>query len=125
MADLWASGNGRPSATGRVYLLDREYLGPVAGLSPSTVGVIGVSAPGGNGEYVFDSAIVLQPNTKYWFYSNDQTEERLLISMDRELYPDGNMYVKGVAERFMVFDLSGRGDEHADANFVLRGRPVQ
>ena len=35
-----------PSATGRVYLLDREYLGPVAGLSPSTVGVIGVSAPG-------------------------------------------------------------------------------
>jgi hypothetical protein len=106
-----------------VFLLNREYLGPVADLSPSVEGFVAV-ATGVNDEYVFDTALVLQTGT-YWFYSNDQTE--MLLSSDgrQDVYADGEMYVRSVGDRFAVFYPSTQRTERIDANFLLQGRPVR
>lgn len=115
-------GTPVPVATGRVFLLDREYPSRITDLSPSVASFIAVSEPAANDEYVFDSAIVVQPGTRYWFYTNDQTTSLLLTSDGhQDLYADGDMYVPG-GDRFVVFYWLGRDTDRVDANFVLRGR---
>src|SRR5262245_16926941 len=106
------------SATGRVYLLSREYLGPVADLSASVDGFIAVSTSVAEDEYVFDAAIAIQAGT-YWFYSNDQTATLLSSDGRQDLYSDGEMYVLSVGSRFAVFHTTMQGTDPHDANFVL------
>jgi hypothetical protein len=107
-----------------VFLLDREYAGRIADLSPAVEGFVAVSTSAVNDEYVFDSAVVVQPNTKYWFYSNDQRDVLYSSNGNQDLYPDGEMYASNTM-RFVVFYPFGRGTERVDANFVLKGRPVR
>jgi hypothetical protein len=92
-------------------------------LSASVEGFVAVSTSVADEEYVFDATITIQPGT-YWFYSNDQTATLLTSDGRQDLYPDGEMYSPGVGNRFAVFHTTMQGTDHHDANFVLRGRPV-
>jgi hypothetical protein len=120
-----AGGAIMGSATGRVFLLNREYLGPVRDLSSSVDGFVAVSTSIVDDEYVFENAIAVQPGVKYWFYSNDQGHTLLASDGNQDLYTSGEMYVASVGDRFAVFYPFGRGTERVDANFILRGRPVR
>lgn len=112
-----------PTASGRLFLLSQEYLGPVPGLSPSVAGFVAVTATVVADEYVFDDATTLQPGSKYWFYTNDQTSLFLASSDHRfDLYPDGDLYERVGPNNF--FGISTTLGQRIDANFVLRGRPV-
>ena len=111
------------AATGRLFLLNREYAGPIPDLSPSVDGFVAMAAAA-NDEYVFDETLVLQPG-RYWFYSNDQTNSIVASNGNRDLYTDGEMYALGPNNRFVVYFPNGVTTERVDANFVLRGRPVQ
>jgi hypothetical protein len=113
-----------PTAKGKLYVLDREYVGRIADLSPSVEGMIGVSAPAVDDEYVFADAVTLQPGTKYWFYTMDHTSGLVLTSLGNpDLYPDGEMYAPN-GDRFAVFFYTPQRTERIDVNFVLRGRRV-
>jgi len=106
----------RPTAFGRVYILDREYLGPPSGLSTSTPGFVGrseavapVSSPHlqAEGEYVLPEALVLQAGTRYWFYTDSRGD--FLNSFDEDLYAGGTGYVSGMPDlAFRIGTASGR-----------------
>lgn len=94
-------------------------------MSPSVAGFVAVSASIADDEYVFDSAITVQPG-RYWFYTNDQTTSSLITSDGlQDLYPDGELYVASVGDRFAVMYTTREQTDRRDANFRLRGRPVQ
>jgi len=120
----WQRSVGQPSATGRVFLLSQEYLGPVADLSTSVDGFVATSTSVVDDEYVFDNTITVQPGTRYWFYTNDQTATLLSSDGRQDLYADGEMYVSSVGNRFAVFYATMQRTDPHDANFVLRGRAV-
>ena len=61
-----------PSATGTLFLLSQQYLGPPSGLSSATSGFIAESTGIAGNAYVFDPSVTIQPNTSYWFYSPTQ-----------------------------------------------------
>ena len=135
---------GESTAFGRIYVLDREYLGLPGDLSPTTAGFLARSAaqpastnnaPGTQGsEYELPSSLVLKGGRKYWFYTD--TMGAFAMSFDQDLYSGGNMYHSGTQTRpFSESKASGRGvggingvfvpappEVTVDANFRLRGR---
>jgi len=106
----------RPTAFGRVYVLDREYLGAPSGLHPSTPGFLGrsevvvpVSSPHlqDEGEYVLPETLVLQAGRQYWFYTDARGD--FLYSFDQDLYVGGTGYVSGMPDLpFRIGMASGR-----------------
>lgn len=93
------------TAFGRVYILDREYLGPPSGLSLSTFGFVGrsevvapVSSPHlqAEGEYVLPDTLVLKGGTRDWFYVDARGD--FLYSFDQDLYAAGAGYVSGMPD---------------------------
>jgi hypothetical protein len=59
-----------PIAAGTLFLLNQEYLGTPSALSAATGGYIGQSQSIANGIYIFDPDVILQPNTTYFFFTN-------------------------------------------------------
>jgi hypothetical protein len=59
-----------PQAAGTAFLLNQQYLGTPNNLNNSTPGYLDSTSTINSGEYVFDSGLVLQPNTHYWLYEN-------------------------------------------------------
>src|SRR5438876_287002 len=59
-----------PAAEGTLFLLTQEYLGSPDALDSSTPGYLAQSAQITGGIYGFDSAVILQPGTQYFFYAN-------------------------------------------------------
>lgn len=69
------TSDGSRLAEGSLFLLSSAYTGTPSGLSPSTTGFIATgTVPGGGvgSYYSFDSSVILQPNTQYFFYSNNR-----------------------------------------------------
>jgi hypothetical protein len=131
---------GETTAFGRIYVLDREFLGVPGDLSPSMPGFLARSEPepvsttGGSGtqgtEYTLPDSLVLNGGARYWFYSDKQGA--FATSFDKDLYAGGNFYVTGYfANPFRVGQASGRmvngvfvpatPGVTTDANFRLRG----
>ena len=131
---------GETTAFGRIYVLDREFLGVPGDLSPSMPGFLGRSEPEASGtsgglsvqgsEYTLPASLVLAGNTRYWFYTDKQGA--FAYSFDKDLYADGNLYVTGYfANPFRQSVASGRmvngvfvpapPGVTTDANFRLRG----
>lgn len=128
---------GETTAFGRVYVLDREYLGAPSGLSSSVPGFLGRSEAEASGmsnaqgtEYTLPADLVLTGGTKYWFYTD--TQGAFANSFDLDLYPEGMQYVSGMRDLpFRIVPASGRmvngtfvpgpAGVTTDANFRLRG----
>lgn len=69
------SSTGGRLAEGNLYLLSIAYADTPANLGPSTTGLIAIGTVSGGGvgtAYTFDSSVVLQPNTQYFFYSDNR-----------------------------------------------------
>ena len=69
----FSTSTGGRLAEGSLYLLSSAYAGTPANLGPSTTGLIAIGTVSGGGvgtSYTFDSSVVLQPNTQYFFYSD-------------------------------------------------------
>ena len=131
---------GETTAFGRIYVLDREFLGVPGDLGPSMPGFLARSEPEASGtsgglstqgsEYTLPDSLVLAGNTRYWFYTDKQGA--YAYSFDKDLYADGNLYVTGYfANPFRRSVASGRmvngvfvpapPGVTTDANFRLRG----
>jgi hypothetical protein len=129
------SPRGETTAFGRIYVLDREFLGVPGELSPSMPGFLARSEPEASGgaqgsEYTLPDSLVLAGNTRYWFYADRQGA--YAYSFDQDLYADGNLYVTGISSSpFRKGVASGRmvngvfvpapPGVTTDANFRLRG----
>jgi hypothetical protein len=128
------------TAFGRLYVLDREFLGVPGDLSPSMAGFLARSEPetvsttGGGGaqgtEYTLPDSLVLTGGTRYWFYTDKQGA--FATSFDTDIYAGGNFYVTGYfSNPFRKAVASGRmvngvfvpapAGVTTDANFRLRG----
>ena len=85
-------------ASGELFLLGQEYLGIPTALTTLTPGYLAKSAAvtnaGLNAIYTFTgiNQFTLQPNTKYWLYSNAATGWDLEWS-DHDAYSGGNLYM--------------------------------
>src|SRR5579871_4757514 len=62
--------NGGHSAAGTAYLLALPYTGKPSDLSSSTPGLVATSASIVNGCYTFAAAVMLQPGTPYYLYTD-------------------------------------------------------
>jgi hypothetical protein len=104
---LYSQQAGQPTAFGRLYILDREYLGLPGGLGPATEGFVGRSDRIENNEYVFASDVRLSGGRKYWFYTD--TQGAWSGSFDTDIYPGGDKYVSGhPSAAFRKSQASGR-----------------
>jgi hypothetical protein len=129
---------GQITAFGRLYVLDREYLGSPVGLSESTPGYLARSEPvtpstsGDGTEYVLPADLVLEGGRQYWFYTD--TQGAFAYSFDRDIYAGGTQYVTGMPNlAFRISQASGRmvngvfvpgpAGVTNDTNFRLRGTP--
>lgn len=65
----FATPQGVTVYPGFLYLLSQEYLG-LPSLLPSAPGLIAVSTGTAGFNWIFDSSVVLQPNTPYYFYED-------------------------------------------------------
>lgn len=100
-----------PLAAGTAFLLNQEYLGTPNNLSGSTPGYLDSTSTIVGGQYVFDSGLILQPNTQYWLYENAPIE------------PAGGPDNPG-----MVYVASGPNSTFASfensANYLVTGTPM-
>lgn len=64
------AGVPTPIAAGTLFLVNQQYSGTPAALSASTIGYIAQSQSIAGGMYVFSASLVIQPNTTYYFLSN-------------------------------------------------------
>jgi hypothetical protein len=64
------SGVPNPIATGTLFLLNQQYLGTPGALSAATPGYIAQSQNIAIGMYLFSGNVIIQPNTTYFFYTN-------------------------------------------------------
>lgn len=128
---------GETTAFGRIYVLDREFLGVPGDLNPAMPGFLARSEPEASGqgnaqgsEYSLPSSLVLAGGTRYWFYTDKQGA--FAYSFDKDLYANGNLYATGYfANPFRRSVASGRmvngvfvpapPGVTTDANFRLRG----
>lgn len=108
--------NPSPTAFGRLYVVDREYLGPPSGLNASIPGFVGtsevvtpVSSPDlqPDGEYALPDTLILSAGKQYWFYTDARGD--FLNSFDQDLYVGGAGYVSGMPDlAFRMGIASGR-----------------
>jgi hypothetical protein len=64
------TGVPTPIANGTLFLLNQQYLGTPGALSAATPGYISQSQSIAGGMYLFSSSLIVQPNTTYFFYTN-------------------------------------------------------
>ncbi|MFC5051157.1 PEP-CTERM sorting domain-containing protein [Rubritalea spongiae] len=110
---------GNPSATpfaaGTLFLLDSEYLGAQAALSPATAGFIAETSNVINGEWVFNPTKSIDANTQYWIYTQGEAITPIAFN-------DSNNYADGIA-----YQDTGGGygaASYADLAFSIQGSAV-
>jgi hypothetical protein len=122
----WAASVGAPPITGALYIIDREYLGPVSALSTAP-GLVARSIRIENGEYVFDAAVRLEGGRQYWF-GTDSNVGYLSSQRTSDIYPGGDLYFSGSltgGEDSYVRAFIVNPSERLDAGFTLRGARAQ
>lgn len=112
------SSDGSRLAEGSLFLLSSAYSGTPASLSSSTTGFLGVATVSGGGvgtSYTFDPSVTLQPNTQYFFYSNNRPGGVGAVDIDGGgTYTGGSRY--GSAN-----GTGGFVTRPGDVSFVLEG----
>jgi hypothetical protein len=122
----WIPSPGAPPLTGALYIIDREYLGPLRVLSTAP-GLVARSIRIENGEYVFDAAVTLAGGTQYWFGA-DSDVKYLSSQRTSDIYAGGDLYFSGSltgGEDSYVRAYVVSPNERLDASFSLRGARVQ
>jgi len=122
----WIPFPGAPPLQGALYIIDREYLGPVDAVS-SAPGLVARSAGIVGGEYVFDAAVTLAGGTQYWFCA-DSDVGYLGSQPTSDLYPGGDLYFIGSltgGETSYLRAFLFSQNERLDSSFSLRGVRVQ
>lgn len=66
----WFNTSGSLVAGGSIFLLSQEYLGSPGDLSNLTTGFIAGSQSTTGGQFFFEPSVVMQPNTKYFLYTD-------------------------------------------------------
>lgn len=117
----FSTSTGGRLAEGSLYLLSSAYAGTPANLGPSTTGLIAIGTVSGGGvgtAYTFDSSVVLQPNTLYFFYSGNRPGGSGAVDFETPAtYTGGSRYGSpGGTANFFAF--SGA------YSFVLEGTQV-
>src|SRR5690242_7835426 len=108
------AGVPSPVATGTLFLLSQQYLGTPGTLNPATPGYIAQSQSIASNAYVFGGAVILQPNTTYYFYTNQLVPGN---SGDGDVIPGGAYADIGTGGTYSA--LGG-----LDARFRLQGSVV-
>jgi hypothetical protein len=104
-------GVPNPIATGTLFLLSQEYLGTPAALSAASAGYIAQSQSIAGGMYLFNANVVIQPNTMYFFYTNQTVPNNS---------GDGNLITgSAYSSTGGIYTILPNG---ADARFRLQGR---
>ena len=93
-------------------MLNQEYLGTPAALTAATAGYIAQSQFIANGVYVFAPSVTIQPNTTYFFYTNQTV---LNNSGDGNVIPGSAYAGLGSGGAYII------APEGADARFRLQG----
>jgi hypothetical protein len=117
---------GAPPVTGALYIIDREYLGPLSELNAAP-GLVARSIRIENGEYVFDAAVTLRGGLQYWFGA-DSNVGYLSSQVTSDAYPGGDLYFTGSltgGPDSYVRAFLGSQSERIDSSFSLRGARVQ
>ncbi|MBK1884898.1 PEP-CTERM sorting domain-containing protein, partial [Luteolibacter pohnpeiensis] len=102
-------------AVGTLYLLDSEYLGNQADLSPSTPGFIAQTSATGGGVWEFSSSITISPNTQYWIYTQG-------IEITPVAFNSENNYADGIAYQDVGFGYTAVPE--SDLAFTVSGTAV-
>ena len=121
----WIPAVGAPPITGAVYIIDREYLGPLTALSTAP-GLVARSIQIENGEYVFDAAVTLTGGAKYWFGSDSNVGYQASQGTS-DIYPGGDLYFTGSltgGEATYVRAFVFSPGERLDSSFTLSGARV-
>ena len=121
----WTPSPGAPPLSGALYIIDREYLGPLRELSTAP-GLVARSIRIENGEYVFDPAVTLAGGAQYWFGA-DSDVKYLSSQRTSDVYPGGDLYFVGSltgGETSYVRAFVDNQSERLDASFSLRGARV-
>ena len=110
----WFSDNpgSTPTAFGTLFILTQEYLGTPSNLSTSTPGFLAQSQSIAGGMYIFNPSVVLQPNTRYFFYANASG----FLTGNSDV-PGENLYFTFAAGNPFIASI-------ADANYRLSGDVV-
>ena len=121
----WIPSNGAPPLTGNLYVIDREYLGPLSELSTAP-GLVARSIRIEGGEYVLDPAVRLAGGTQYWFGA-DSDVGYLSSQVTSDVYPGGDLYFVGSltgGPDSYVRAFINRQSERLDSSFSLRGARI-
>jgi len=123
----WIPTPDAPPLEGALYVIDREYLGPLRTLSTAP-GLVARSIRIENGEYVFDAAVKLTGGTKYWFATDSNVGYLASQFTGPDVYSGGDLYFTGSLTggepsylRAFFFSQNGR----LDSSFSLRGVRLQ
>lgn len=121
---------GDPLAEGELFLLTSEYLGAPEDISSSTPGFVAqtttIRADGNGTEWSFDSDVLINPDTQYFFYARTSSFTRKAFS-NSDAYADGEYYESGndssnftlSQSRDWFFELEGTAvPEPASAGFL-------
>lgn len=109
----YPAGN-TPVSFGTGYIFSAAYAGSPAGLgSTHALGVANSAA----GHWTFAPSIILQPLTKYYFYSDTPANILLKLSFN-SAYSGGEMFSSGSSTATFV------GGNQFDLNFTVTGTPV-
>jgi hypothetical protein len=103
-------------AYGDLYLLDKEYLGNVDTLGVLTDGFIGMGVSDGV-SWKFDSSIIIDSMSTYWFYATDVRNGLLLSGYEHDRYSGGSLYYAPNNSSFIKYDTW-------DQAFVLSGNVI-
>lgn len=122
----WTLANGAPPLAGALYILDREYSGPLTALSTAP-GFVARSIRIELDEYVFDPAVTLAGGRQYWFGADTAVKYLCSQPTSGDLYPGGDLYFQGSltgGEHSYVRAFMFNQSERLDAGFSLRAARV-
>lgn len=105
---------------GNLYVLSQSYAGQPAQLSAATPGFVGVTSTLGGG-WVFGPSVILQPNTKYYFYMDTASPVPLVAG---DSFPGGELYSAASAVSGYSPDVSLDLDFFVTGNRVSNPAPI-
>lgn len=111
--------SGFETATGSLFLLDREYLGTTTALGVATAGVLATTSRIESGEWVFEPGVTIRSGTKYWFVTTSNMRVYMTPDLGRDFYPGGEAYTGNEVLPFRQFGPTPAAT--IDASFQLRG----
>ena len=109
-----------PSAVGTGFILSLEYLGTPADLSSSAAGFMAESTGISGGRFVFDPLLVLQPDTRYYFYGNAEFAAGT-VTGGWDGFTETQTWVSW---SYLSTENFESGFEVASANFNVSGTPI-